>query len=113
MTTKNPMHSSILMGEEVASLTKAIKAVGDEIRMKKASGEDIGLLVDKLKDLKAKFQGVTGKPFDPPKEKEKKKKKEKQPEHAPAASPSSSSSPSPLEGQTACPSPPGTWPSGL
>ena len=59
-------------GEEVASLTKAIKAVGDEIRMKKASGEDIGLLVDKLKDLKAKFQGVTGKPFDPPKEKEKK-----------------------------------------
>jgi aminoacyl tRNA synthase complex-interacting multifunctional protein 1 len=72
------------MGEEVASLTKAIKAVGDEIRMKKASGEDIGLLVDKLKDLKAKFQGVTGKPFDPPKEKEKKKKKEKQPEQAPA-----------------------------
>ena len=43
-----------------------------------ASGEDIGPLLPGLQELKRKFQEVTGKPFDPPKEKKKKKEKVEQ-----------------------------------
>ena len=57
----------------------AIKQVGDEIRAKKEVGEDIKDLIPQLQELKRKFEEVTGRPFDPPKEKKKKKKEETKP----------------------------------
>ena len=58
-----------------ASLTAAITAKGDEVREKKTQGEDISGVLSELKALKAKFEEVTGKSYDPPKKEKKKTKK--------------------------------------
>ena len=65
-----------------ASLTAAIKAKGDEVREKKTQGEDISGVLTELQALKAKFEEVTGKSYDPPKKEKKKTKKKTEEEPA-------------------------------
>ena len=53
--------------EEVVELRADIESAGNVVRAKKAAGEDFQEAVATLKELKGKFEAITGTPFDPPK----------------------------------------------
>eukprot|EP00600_Ochromonadales_sp_CCMP1393_P013100 CAMPEP_0175005516 /NCGR_PEP_ID=MMETSP0005-20121125/5357_1 /TAXON_ID=420556 /ORGANISM="Ochromonas sp., Strain CCMP1393" /LENGTH=626 /DNA_ID=CAMNT_0016260771 /DNA_START=231 /DNA_END=2111 /DNA_ORIENTATION=+ len=68
---------------EVSAIVDNIKQKGDEIRELKASKAEKDLImvqVQQLKELKAKYEEISGQPFDPPSEKQKKSATKKKPD---------------------------------